>query len=307
MMGSLNPNAIRFDQDKILRELIHASVARRIAFHNPVLNYLTDEKFRYEQERLDTNPQVATGFGVTRRASFETKYTDVDVTRIRESISYTRDQLAKIKNSKLPMSTRVRYVVQKIAESEDRFFFAGDPKFANTGLSNPNNHTAWGSTAFNVTSFALARSTLGAGIGQLIDHYGDSLQKKPLFLVVNPDVYKLMISGSNANTDSGIISILTEELKMHGADTALSSHVFMSKYLGATLDYDGIDVDLSAPGTSNAALIAYDPNYIEVVTSQFDQNPNFIGSDFEITLGESYVPCWKNVNAIIYEDDVTVV
>lgn len=303
---SLNPEAIRYDQDKIVRELIHASVARKVAFHNPELNYLTDSKFRYEQEGLNTNPQVDKGFGTTRRADFELKYVDVEVTNIRESIGYSRDQVAKIENSLLPIGDRARAVVRKMAASEDRYFFAGDPKFANSGMADSNNHVVWGGTAFNVTSFELARNTLGAAVGQLIDHYDENIQALPLFLVVTPNVYKLMLTKANQYTSVSLIDVLTQELKTHGANTPLPTHVYMSKFLGAALDYDGIDVVVETIGSSNAALIAYDPNYTEVVCSPLDQHSYMVGSDLEIELGESYVPTWKNVNSIIYEAGVTV-
>lgn len=317
MTASMTPTAYRFDSDELHMELTQASLVRTVASNNirQDLDFLTDDKYRYEKELLDSNPQVSFGeaSGSKRRADISIEYVDVNVPRIEEGVAYKRADIAKINKGRMPISDRVRRVLSKMGESEERFFFAGDPKvgdgMGHYELTDALNSTAWGATAFDVTTIALARSTLGAAIGQLIDTYKSSLKQFPLFLAVSPDIYKLLINQANVQTDASTMGLLTNDLKMHGANTALPSHIFMSKYLFGTagaLGLDGPDVVLKTEGVRAAALICGDPDSWRVETSMVDQNDWMVGGNLRVDLGYSFVPYYKNNDAIIYEAGVVV-
>lgn len=277
------------------------------------LDFLTDDKYRYYKEVLDSNPQVSLGEsrGNRRRAQAVERYVDVNVPTIDEGLAYSRKDLAKVEKGRLPVSRQVQRVIAKMAEVEERFFFAGDPKLGSTTgayeITNSNNHTDWGSDNFDTADVSVCRTSLGSGLGVAFDHYKERLKDFPIFLAVSNDVYKEILLLNNQYTDANVFELLTNDLKRVGMQTGLMNHVFSSKYLfgqAGELGIKGGDVYLKTEGTECAALVIGDPDAWGIDTSRIDQNPFSREGGIAIDLGYSFVPYFKKANAIILDQNV---
>lgn len=314
MSASYSPESYRYDSLELHKTLIGSSLVRTIAYNNirGELDYDSDDKYRFEELKDDSNPQISLGESMLRRADFSLEYTDKNVPAISEGLSYSRKDLAKIQGTKFPLDERVRRIITKMGETEERFFMAGDPKLGSTTgtyeLTNANNQTA-ATTNFDTQTVTTMRTSLGGQIGQLIDVYGSKLKNYPLFLVVSPDVYKEIIGVANANTDRSAVGLLTQDLKEYGLETTgYETHVFVSDYLfgqAGDIDFDGKDVVLGNAGTEASALICGDPNAWQIVMSPIFQGA-WAGArgSIDVEIGYAMLPYFYNDDAIIYDDNV---
>lgn len=233
-----------------------------------------------------------------------------DLMFIKDGLQYKHYDVLNINDGLLPVDQRQTLLSRYFSQAEDRLFFGDDP-FARaggwTGISNAHatptvgTHasTAWGATVNNVSTLDLAMTTLGAGLGYLIDGMEDIAQF-PLFYVVTPDVYKVLLGLKDEN--GACIPQLLELLRATGNGSAEIIH---TKWLGATTDMNMGALDITN-GTSNSALMAWSPENYEIHTSdlisRIDQNPV---DGLRINMEEAFLPTFYRPEAIIYEAGVT--
>lgn len=304
------------DAMELYEPLIMGSTARTIFPFRPDLLPF-QELYKYEVESEDIEGTYSHGDGGRRRSEFSMIPKTIQVPKIKFELGYEYEKLQQVEAGLLPYTDRTSKVAQKIANLEDRILFAGDPMFPSNaygGVTDTTNiSTAWGATVFNVTTAALARSTLGAGVVQLMNaRAGNSNElmagavlNAPLFLTVNVAVYTAMMGVSNANTDRTLIQLITDDLIAYSGVGI--GGLFVNDNLGATLDYDDDHVTATANAAGTALLNAYDENAFRVVHSAIDIREELSQIEGITTfIDERIVGDPRNNDSMIYEAGATI-
>jgi len=266
--------------------------------HSLQARYYTQEddvQYRYNME--------------TEEALSHVGYTTTDVATpvISANMHWTWDELQRINDSKLPMDGRVAVMQQIFIQAQERIAFSGstvaldDILVASVNTAGTGS-TAWGATAYNVTSHALALSTFEAGLGQIIDGIGEL--KDPLAFVIQPTEYKLLRGLVNANTDLRAIEELNRRMK---EINPASPGVVLSKYLNCTVTRDHPGKYTITAGDDEVCLFNINKNHYSIHTSPIEIRESEITklNGYHIQLLQRFRPVFQNITGIIYEAAVT--
>ena len=265
--------------------------------HSLEVRYFTekdDPQYRYNMEA----EYALSHIGYTQ--------TDTATPVITVNLHYGYDELQRIQDSTIPLDGRIEAVRKIIIDAQERIALTGSTvaldDVAVTTVDTTGTNSTAASTAFNVTTHALAISTFEGMLGQLLD--GLEELKDPLAFVVNPDVYKDLRGLTNANTDLRTIDELNSRMREINAS---SPGVIVSKYLTATVSRDHPGSYTITAGSNNACLFNINPQYYRIHTSPIELREDPVsklhGKHYQLV--QRFRPVFIKKEAIIYEDAVT--
>jgi len=295
------------DVDKIRDNIISGGLARKVAPHNTDI-IPGSEKFEWNVRDDKVFLQVRQDWSNARRRS-QIGYRPIreNVMVIKDGLEYQHYEKMIVDRGKIPYDKQQAILAEYFFEREDMLFFANDPMARPggwTGVANANasptagTHfsTTWGATALNVTTLDLFLTTLGYGVGQLIDGM-DQISPYPLILVLAPDAYKDVLYLKDENGTA--LKQALELLKTSGNGM---SAIYQSKWLGATIDYKKDGSYSVTNGTNTAALMAWGQNNYEVATSGLQAREDINDVDgLRLNMEEGYLPISYYPESIIYE------
>lgn len=303
----IHPKDYQKIAEAVITPIYDRNIARTVY---PIINDLdiSSLQVRYYTQEDDHTPDYSMEAGPDLSHIAYT-YTDKDTPVITENLHYGVDELARVNNSSIPLDGRIATIGKLMQQVENRIAFSGatvalDDVLVSSVSTTGTNSTAWGATAFNVTTHALCVSSFEAALGQLIDGIGELVD--PLAFVVSPDLYKLMRGLVNANTDNRTIDELNLRMREINAQ---SPGVIMSNELGAAYTKWGTGAGkyTRTLSTDVAAVYNINPQYYRIHTS-----PVVVRSKMDPISGyhyrvlERFRPVYIKKEAIIYESDTTI-
>lgn len=306
---------LKIDSDKLRKSIYDRGKARRVAAFNPDISpeQFKDGRYTWNKRRDNVYLRVeASPDNARYRSDFGYEPVTENLMFIKDALRYKHyDRLSWNKDGILSVDQQQRDLIEYFFQAEDRIFFGEDPVARAggwTGIPNANSSptpgthasTEWGATAFDVSTLDLAMTTLGAGIGYLMDGMED-LSSYPLFLVITPDVKKSLLGLKDENGTA--MAQMIELLQMSGNGAGA---IIDTKWLGATVDIaDDGKYDVTN-GSSNAALMAWSPENYEVHTSNIQNRQDNNDVDgLRINMEEAVLPTFYYPESIVYEAGVT--
>ena len=214
-------------------------------------------------------------------------------------IEYQHDQYQRINKTKNPVAALIADVAIQFADREDALILgATDVTIGdNEGIANASNHTAM-STALNMSTFALAASTIALAIGQLVSGMKGMVRKHPMILCMTPDVENAAAGVLNTNSDKTVLQLWDETLKLRGGP---GSGILVADNLGATATFaDGLLVITTT--TLNVALVLVTPKVMSTFASPYEQRlrPYNSADGYYNKVVERWLHLVHDTNGIIY-------
>jgi hypothetical protein len=313
MASKVKAESLTVDTDKIRDNIITGGLARKVANHEMILKG-SSGRYKWFERKDKTYLRYTMNFDSAHyRSNFGTAQVELTAPGIQDGLAYQHYELEAVQGDILPLDARQRLLAQYFAQAEDRIFFAGvDPgTTGSTNMAVTNSATktvidaAAGGTYASTTvtteidfgGLGTALTTVGAAIGQIIDGL-DDVKPYPLLLIVSPDVYKHLLGAYDTTDQRSYLTALNELLLQAGAP---GGGVYYTKYLGATLDYNTGEIEVTA-GTLSALLMAYSPMFTSVKTSPLIQRSDVNDIDgLRINIEEKYVPVFYQPLANVWD------
>jgi len=318
-MPQVQHTSLKVETDKIRENIIQGGIARQAITHAQNLKG-SSETFDWLVRNDKTFLRYSMNFDKTRyRSKFGTQKVTLATPGIEDGLAYSHYELEGVNSDILPQDERQRLLAAYFAEAEDRIAFAGvDPGVGTaknmpitTSTTKATNDAAAPGTYASITAIAewdlttniTARATLLGLIGQIRDHFGPSLKQYALKIVCTGDVQTRLEGYVDAN---GVAQkqLIIDALNEAGANGG--GEILASDYLGATIDYDLGELEVTA-GTTNAVLIWMWEGNAVVETSPLIQRSDINDIDgLRVNIEEKYVPIWKNAHGQIYSGTVDI-
>lgn len=267
--------AFTFDEATLTPPILKASISRQV-FPFDTSAKIEDLRYEYFTEVQDINNKYSFEQTETPESSIVLQRTPDTIPIIHGAIAWTRHELKRVDRSKMPVAQRIASWAASFAIDEDRILFGvSDPITSKTGVINTTNHSTAVTTELNVTTIALAHSSLMAQIQELQSNPGSAttgiryrIGSDPLLLIVTTDVFNKAANVlSTVNERFTVLDTLQGLLDKFGGP---GSTIFATDDLGATITKTTTDRYNTAAGTTNSLLKAVNSNYSKVIASPFE-------------------------------------
>ena len=301
MSGEYLDTSYKFDTGMLIAPIRKASVVRQIADVKTVLSP-SDQQLDIEtitddfSLMLDSEPLQA-----KRSKQYLTKNT-YDVSALSAEISYSWDELVRINSSKLPMSKRVSDLALEIADVEDALALAVTTTGVKDGGALPflQNGT---STAFDLTSYASLKTSIGTYIGNAATTFGN-LKKYALKFPYNDKFLSTALGLSNTTTDDSGMGYIDNQLKLYGGP---GSGIIQAPRLGCDVAYSGETLTITNEADEACAMFVKSPDHYEIYASPYDQRPEPTNKSqgYYLKIVERWFPFVHRATSILYDIDAT--
>lgn len=234
-----------------------------------------DNRIEWNKEVQDMRHRISWEFAQTPESTINLQELSDQIPFLHRGIGWTKHEMMRINRSENNTDRRISTLVKGFANDEDILVFGGgttgDPETGVKGMSDTGSNVTQTSTELNVTTIALAHSSLTAQIQELIDDsivmYEDG--REPLVLVLSPDVVSKAASVLSAiNEKDTALDKLIETLIKRGGP---GSGIVVTGKLDATVAKIGAMSDYAVTdGDRASCLYPFSDDFQRVITSPME-------------------------------------
>lgn len=234
-----------------------------------------DNRIEWNKEVQDMRHRLSWEFAQTPESTINLQELSESIPFLHRGIGWTNHEMKRINRSQITTDQRINTLVKGFSDDEDILIFGGgttgDPETGVKGMSDTGSNVTQTSTELNVTTIALAHSSLTAQIQELIDDsivmYEDG--REPLVLTLTPDVVSKAASVLSAiNEKDTALDKLNETLLKRGGP---GSGIVVTGKLDATVTKIGSMSDyVVTDGDRASCLYPFSDDFQRVITSPME-------------------------------------
>lgn len=291
-----------FTLDRLIEPIRKSSISRMVVPYQTTLNP-SDNQAEITTVEDDFNIIIDLEVTQNKRSHQYVNRNTYTVPVIEGLLQYTHDELQRIQQSGKPIQSRINDLGNYWADRLDAMSFAA----STTGVRD-GDHQALvengTSVAFDMSSYANFKSSVGTYIGTVADTFGN-LADYPLLFVYNTQFLQTALGLTNSTSDREAMEYLDAALMKHGAPGSMSMH---SERLGCALTTSSMELTITNEADEACALFVRSPNNYGGWDSPLDprlDTPVNKNKGYKNTIVQRVINRVHKAGSILYDIDAT--
>jgi len=289
MSQQVNQAAYTVDLDKLVDIIRDMSFARAVF---PVSKPVPIEKKRGSYWQIGETDETQYNFDLVspKYSRFDLIEKNPAIPIHQGNLGYTRHEVKRLNNSKLPVDQRQRLVLEQIVAKEESVAFGGHSDTSITSFADTTNNSTAFSSSLDLTSYATGVKTFELAYRQLKNLLKNKFQGSTVMMVWTTDVDSRAYSCLNSDETKTFGEWLESRIG--------KQNIIATDYLGSA----------SGAGTTNATLVPKDPRNLELLSSALETVVGVTtlkGLEVELALRSRPV-FYRGVKSCLYDASVDI-